>query len=123
MFTPPRSRVLLLVSLALAGGWVALMAQLPPAPLAPPPPDVATVLRDYQPVTADRLTHPDADNWLMIRRTYDGWGYSPLTQIVIPPGDGLLQVVGNFGSMLTAAQGLVQPGTNAVGYAGCGGGI
>ena len=64
------------------------MAQLPPAPPgplpappAPPPADVATVLRDYQPVTADRLTHPDADNWLMIRRTYDGWGYSPLTQI------------------------------------------
>ena len=86
MFTPPRSRVGLSVSLALAGGWVALMAQLPPAPAAPaptapPPPDVATVLRNYQPVTADRLKNPDANNWLMIRRTYDGWGYSPLTQI------------------------------------------
>jgi len=86
MFTPSRSRVGLSVSLALAGGCVALLAQLPPAPaapapIAPPPPDVATVLRDYQPVTAERLKNPDANNWLMIRRTYDGWGYSPLTQI------------------------------------------
>ena len=73
MFTPPRSRVGLSVLLALAGGWVALAAQLPPAAPAatvPPPPDVATVLRDYQPVTAARLTHPDGDKWLMIRRTY-----------------------------------------------------
>jgi len=39
------------------------------------------VLRDYQPVTAERLKNPEAGNWLMIRRTYDGWGYSPLDQI------------------------------------------
>jgi alcohol dehydrogenase (cytochrome c) len=39
------------------------------------------VLRDYQPVTAERLQNPEAGNWLMIRRTYDGWGYSPLEQI------------------------------------------
>ena len=24
---------------------------------------------------------PEAENWLMYRRTYDGWGYSPLEQI------------------------------------------
>jgi hypothetical protein len=34
------------------------------------------VLRAYQPVTAARLKNPESSNWLMIRRTYDGWGYS-----------------------------------------------
>ena len=28
-----------------------------------------------------RLKNPEDGNWLMIRRTYDGWGYSPLDQI------------------------------------------
>src|SRR3984885_14241210 len=39
------------------------------------------VLQQYQPVTAERLKNPEDGNWLMIRRTYDGWGYSPLEQI------------------------------------------
>ena len=39
------------------------------------------VLRDYPAVTAERLLKPEDGNWLMIRRTYDGWGYSPLDQI------------------------------------------
>ena len=39
------------------------------------------ILRNYQLVTAERLKNPEANNWLMIRRTYDGWGYSPLAQI------------------------------------------
>jgi len=38
-------------------------------------------LTNYAPVTAERLLHPEDANWLMCRRTYDGWGYSPLTQI------------------------------------------
>jgi alcohol dehydrogenase (cytochrome c) len=37
--------------------------------------------QQYQPVTAERLKHPEDGNWLMLRRTYDGWGYSPLDQI------------------------------------------
>jgi len=45
---------------------------------APPIPDV---LRSYPPVTADRLKRPEPQNWLMIRGTYDGWGYSPLDQL------------------------------------------
>jgi len=57
----------------------ALQAQ-PPEPPGPPPPTPA-VLRNYQPVTPERLKNPEDGNWLMIRRTYDGWGYSPLTQI------------------------------------------
>src|SRR5665213_4633541 len=41
----------------------------------------STARRDYKAVTAERLTTPDDGDWTMIRRTYDGWGYSPLTQI------------------------------------------
>jgi len=41
----------------------------------------STALRDYKTVTAERLSKPDDGDWTMIRRTYDGWGYSPLTQI------------------------------------------
>ena len=52
----------------------------PGAPLLEPPP-MPAILKQYQPISADRLkTPPDAD-WPMIRRTYDGWGYSPLGQI------------------------------------------
>ncbi|HEY7300934.1 MAG TPA: PQQ-binding-like beta-propeller repeat protein [Xanthobacteraceae bacterium] len=33
------------------------------------------------PVTNETLKNPPAGDWLMWRRTYDGWGYSPLDQI------------------------------------------
>ena len=36
---------------------------------------------DYATVTAERLENPEPHNWLNYRRTYDGWGYSPLDQI------------------------------------------
>ena len=45
-----------------------------------------------------------------------------LEKIVIPPGDGLLQVVGNLGEMLTAVTGRDGTASAAVGYVGCGGG-
>jgi alcohol dehydrogenase (cytochrome c) len=45
------------------------------------PAPVPLVLQNYSPVTADRLTNPADGDWLMIRRTYNGWGYSPLDQI------------------------------------------
>ena len=35
----------------------------------------------YQPVTSARLVEPQPGDWLMYRRTYNGWGYSPLDQI------------------------------------------
>jgi alcohol dehydrogenase (cytochrome c) len=35
----------------------------------------------YSPVTAERLLQPEPRNWLHFRRTYDGWGWSPLSQI------------------------------------------
>jgi alcohol dehydrogenase (cytochrome c) len=37
--------------------------------------------KPYASVTDGRLTSPEPDNWLMFRRTYDGWGYSPLSHI------------------------------------------
>src|ERR1700722_11245194 len=37
--------------------------------------------RRYVPVTDAMLQKPDASDWLMWRRTLDGWGFSPLTQI------------------------------------------
>ena len=37
--------------------------------------------QDYHPVSQQRLLNPEPENWLMFRRTYDGWGYSPLDQI------------------------------------------
>jgi alcohol dehydrogenase (cytochrome c) len=60
----------------------------PPAPPAPLP----AVLRNYQPVTAERLKNPEDGNWLSIRRTYDGWGYSPLDQITADNVKGLRPV-------------------------------
>src|SRR5258708_8012649 len=41
----------------------------------PQPPSAA-----YPTVTDARLEHPDAGDWLMYLRTYDGWGFSPLTE-------------------------------------------
>jgi len=48
-----------------------------PRVVAPMPP----ALRNYQAVTPERLKNPEDGNWLMIRRTYDGWGYSPLRDV------------------------------------------
>jgi alcohol dehydrogenase (cytochrome c) len=43
--------------------------------------ELPSVLKNYKPVTAQRLLKPEDGDWLMIRRTYDGWGYSPLEKI------------------------------------------
>ena len=48
---------------------------------APAPAPVPLMLQNYSPVTAERLKNPADSDWLMIRRTYNGWGYSPLNQI------------------------------------------
>ena len=36
---------------------------------------------DFVPVTDAMLQDPAPGDWLMWRRTLDGWGYSPLDQI------------------------------------------
>ena len=63
---------------------VSLSAQAPaPAPVAPTiePLPMPEILKRYVPIAAERLLNPPDGEWPMIRRTYDGWGYSPLTQI------------------------------------------
>ena len=71
-----------------AGASLGQSQPQPPGPAAPMP----AVLRNYQPVTADRLKNPEDGNWLSIRRTYDGWGYSPLDQITTANVKGLKPV-------------------------------
>jgi alcohol dehydrogenase (cytochrome c) len=67
--------------------------QAPGRPAAAAP--VPAILQQYKPVTADRLKRPDDGDWLMVRRTYDGWGYSPLTEIA-PANVARLQPVWSF---------------------------
>ena len=68
-----------MVVAGLAGGLFAIATpetreqQLPPAEPG--------VLVHYEPVTDERLLDPGPEDWLMYRRTYDGWGFSPLDQI------------------------------------------
>ncbi|MBZ5558928.1 MAG: PQQ-dependent dehydrogenase, methanol/ethanol family [Acidobacteriia bacterium] len=58
------------------------------------------VLRAYAAVDADRLAHPADGDWLMVRRTYDGWGYSPLDRIT-PANVARLQPVWSFSTGVT----------------------
>jgi alcohol dehydrogenase (cytochrome c) len=51
------------------------------AVIGPAMPRAADALAGYKPVTDARLTSPEPQNWLMYRRTYDSWVYSPLAQI------------------------------------------
>src|SRR5688572_5260409 len=62
-------RTVVCVALALT----TIRGQQPPAPVPP--------IQNYRSVTSERLLKPDAGDWLLLRRTYDGWGYSPLEQI------------------------------------------
>ncbi len=62
----------------LAAGLIAAARVVPGQEL---PPAVPGVLLHYVPVTDERLLTPEPDSWLMYRRTYDGWGFSPLNQI------------------------------------------
>jgi hypothetical protein len=97
MSTLQRSIAALVGALLFVTVWlVPGVAQQKPAAAAAVP----ALLRNYSNVTAARLMNPEPDNWLAIRRTYDGWGYSPLTQITtanvgqlrrvwnIPTGEG-----------------------------------
>jgi alcohol dehydrogenase (cytochrome c) len=96
-------------SVALALGLLASPAgaQTPAPPPTPPaapnpmpangepvtaPAPVPAILANYKPVTAERLLKPADGDWLMFRRTYDGWGYSPLSQIT-PANAGHLKLV------------------------------
>src|SRR5262245_54195335 len=97
MFTRTETRWVTGAALTLALLASSALAQVAPtAPPAPPvapdpvppngepvaaPQPLAPVLANYKPVTADRLKKPEDSDWLMFRATYNGWGYSPLSQI------------------------------------------
>jgi alcohol dehydrogenase (cytochrome c) len=68
-----------------------------PAPESAPQPPI---LQNYKEVTAERLKRPDDGDWLMVRRTYDGWGYSPLEQIT-PANVTRLQPAWSFSTGVT----------------------
>jgi alcohol dehydrogenase (cytochrome c) len=84
-----KSATVLIGSIATGDRPVAVAsAEAPPppaagraAPRAPHGLTVSGTVKNYAPVTDDMLVHPADGDWLMYRRTYQGWSYSPLTQI------------------------------------------
>jgi alcohol dehydrogenase (cytochrome c) len=63
-------------------------ASNPPAPgtrgvttLGPAGQTVFGEVKNYVPITDEMLRDQDPSDWLMARRNYQGWSYSPLTQI------------------------------------------
>ncbi|PYS51471.1 MAG: PQQ-dependent dehydrogenase, methanol/ethanol family [Acidobacteria bacterium] len=72
-------RPLITGALALLLAPTIAWAQQPQQQAQPGP--VPLILQNYKPVTAERLKKPEDGDWMMVRRTYDGWGYSPLDQI------------------------------------------
>jgi glucose dehydrogenase len=81
----------------LVAGISAASAQqtIAPASTTPTGAPLPDVLLNYAFVNAERLKNPEDGNWLLFRRTYDGWGYSPLSQIT-PANVGRLQLVWSF---------------------------
>ena len=72
-----------ILAILLVAGAASAQQQPPPAAPQPPPAPapVPRILQNYKPVTTDRLKNPEDADWLTIRRTYNGWGHSPLKQI------------------------------------------
>jgi alcohol dehydrogenase (cytochrome c) len=70
-----------------AGAPAAAAAQGTPAPAQGQAPaerrglTVEGEVKDYVPVTDAMLRNPDPGDWLMVRRNYQAWSYSPLGQI------------------------------------------
>ena len=75
----PRVRVTAIAGVALLWGPAGAPAQ-------------AQSSADFVPVTDAMLQAPAPDDWLMWRRTRDGWGYSPLDQITRENVSGLRMV-------------------------------
>ena len=71
-------RFLLLACIGLASAAAPGAAQSRAGSPPPPPSPLAAA---YGPVTDALLLRPPDDEWLMWRRTYNHWGYSPLDQI------------------------------------------
>src|SRR4051794_356510 len=71
----------ILAALLIAGALATQAPVVLPPPLPAPPAPMPLILRNYKAVTNERLKSPEAGDWLMVRRTWDGWGYSPLDEI------------------------------------------
>jgi alcohol dehydrogenase (cytochrome c) len=86
-----------LLATGLTVGPIISLAQqtIAPGSTNPVPGPMPDVLAKYAFVTAERLRKPEDENCLLFRRTYDGWGYSPLAQIT-PANIGRLQLVWSF---------------------------
>lgn len=95
----------------------ALTAALAEPPMPALHPRMADVFRQKATALAEGLEFEHDDHRDAAREALRGF----VDGIVIPPGDGLLRVTGNFGEMLKAAGG--HSGAAAVGYIGCGGRI
>jgi len=92
----PRVRTLACI-LGVVYAVAAGRAQQPPPVAAPVP----ALLQNYKPVTDNDLLRPAPAEWPMIRRTYDGWGYSPLEQIT-PANVARLQPAWVFSTGVTS---------------------
>ncbi|MBA3271394.1 MAG: PQQ-binding-like beta-propeller repeat protein, partial [Acidobacteria bacterium] len=56
----------------------------PETPSTPPPPRGLTItgeVKNFRPVTDDMLRNPPPGDWLMLRRNYQAWSHSPLTEL------------------------------------------
>ncbi len=65
----------------LAPGWSSAGGGLSPGAALPPWPAAFNPLDSMQPVTDETLQDPPAGDWLLWRRTYGAYGFSPLDQI------------------------------------------
>src|SRR5882762_4407319 len=65
----------------LATTLLALMAAPVPAQQIVNLTPTSSTVKNFKPVTDAMLLKPDPADWLLWRRTYDAWGYSPLDQI------------------------------------------
>ena len=66
---------------SLVAAFVLVATTVMVSPTAPPIAVHAQSATDFVPVTDEMLQDPAPDDWLMWRRTLDGWGYSPLDQV------------------------------------------
>src|SRR5919198_5840777 len=84
-----------MAAIIMAGSMASAQETIAPASTTPTPGPRPQILANYTPVTAERLQKPEDGNWLLFRRTYDGWGYSPLGQIT-PENVARLQPVWTY---------------------------
>src|SRR5262245_3266439 len=85
-------RSVCVAAIAMVGSVSHAQQTVGPVSATPTPGPTPAVLQNYARVTADRLKKPEDGNWLMFRRSYDGWGFSPLAQIT-PANVARLQLV------------------------------